>query len=119
MGDTMGGDFPLKSSAPSYHKVRTQNRARFLFWEAHASRVLATASSRSRTLIKIVLARRQNQHTRRVRSPEKCAPLRNVSKTSGMHVVWASPRLVPPAKFVHGLRQTAVRSLRFCCAPQT
>ena len=52
-------------------------------WVAHASRVLASASSRSRTLPvnsqfseclvlreKIVSARRRNQHARRVRYPE-------------------------------------------------
>ncbi len=53
-----------------------------LSWVAHASRVLASASSRSRTFLvissrpalirfkeKIVSARRRNQHARRVRSP--------------------------------------------------
>ncbi len=51
-------------------------------WVAHASRVLASASSRSRAFLatssrpaltrfkeKLVSARRRNQHARRVRSP--------------------------------------------------
>ena len=54
----------------------------FFAWVARASRVLAIASSRSRTLLvvsprpapvklkeKIVSARRRNQHARRVRYP--------------------------------------------------
>ncbi|PYK51898.1 MAG: hypothetical protein DME20_00500 [Verrucomicrobia bacterium] len=55
-------------------------------WVAHASRVLASASSRSRTFVllspcpahakpseKIVSARRRNQHARRVRYPNQFA----------------------------------------------
>ena len=40
------------------------------FRGAHASRVWATASSPPRTFLKTVLARRQNPHARRVRSPK-------------------------------------------------
>ena len=44
-------------------------------WVAHASRVLAMASSPSRTFIKIIAARRRNQHARRVRYPAANGPL--------------------------------------------
>src|SRR5438445_12349277 len=53
--------------------LRQQAVRRWRLWVAHASRVLAKASRFRELFRKIVLARRQNQHARRLRYPESVA----------------------------------------------
>src|SRR6266576_4403027 len=72
-----------------------------LFWVAHAARVLAVASSRSRTFLKIVLARRPETSTR-----DACA---TQSSESGLQ---SALQLCFPARFSAGATRDLSRQLR-------
>src|SRR5437773_3970546 len=95
--------------------------ARVLIGVAHASRVLAIASRHRELSVPVtragkpVLTRLQNRHARRMRSPEKCAPLLRVSLASRMHRVRPAARLVTFAKSLHSVSETAVFHCRSCC----
>src|SRR5439155_10757499 len=92
---------------------RSVEIARVLIGVTHASRVLPMASRHRELFVPVtragkpVLARLQNRHARRMRYPERCAPLLRVSLASRMHRVRPAARLVTFAKSLHHLSQTA------------